>query len=58
MTFKLQGKPVTQTDAVLTVAIRKLADGWRIAAWAWAKGAQDCGHNLPWEAPMILLTRS
>ena len=38
MTFKLRGQPVTQTGAVFTVALRKLADGWRIAAWAWAKG--------------------
>ena len=38
MTFNLQGKQVTQTDAVFTVALRKLAQGWRIAAWAWAKG--------------------
>jgi hypothetical protein len=38
MTFKVHGKQVTQTGAVFTVALRKLADGWRIAAWAWAKG--------------------
>jgi hypothetical protein len=40
MTFNLQGKQVTQTGAIFTVALRKLADGWRISAWAWAKGAQ------------------
>jgi hypothetical protein len=40
MTFLLQGKRVTQTGAVFTVALRKVAEGWRIAAWAWAKGAQ------------------
>jgi ketosteroid isomerase-like protein len=38
MTFKLGGKQVTQSGAIFTVALRKLADGWRIAAWAWAKG--------------------
>jgi ketosteroid isomerase-like protein len=38
MTFDLQGKQVTQTGAVFTVALRKLTEGWRIAAWAWAKG--------------------
>ena len=38
MTFKLRGKQVTQTGAVFTVALRMSADGWRIAAWAWAKG--------------------
>jgi ketosteroid isomerase-like protein len=40
MTFKVKGKRVTQTGAIFTVALRKLADGWRIAAWAWAKGTQ------------------
>ena len=39
MTFKVGGKQVTQSGAVFTVALRKLADGWRIAAWAWAKGS-------------------
>jgi ketosteroid isomerase-like protein len=38
MTFKLHGQQVTQSGAVYTVALRKLAEGWRIAAWAWAKG--------------------
>ena len=38
MTFKLRGEPVTQTGAVFTVALRKLPEGWRIAAWAWTKG--------------------
>ena len=38
MTFKVRGEQVTQSGAVFTVALRKLADGWRIAAWAWAKG--------------------
>lgn len=39
MTFKVKGKQITQTGAVYTVALRKLPNGWRIAAWAWAKGA-------------------
>lgn len=38
MTSKVRGKQVTQTGAVFTVALRALADAWRIAAWAWAKG--------------------
>ena len=38
MSFKLQGKPITQTGATFTVALRKLDDGWRIASWGWAKG--------------------
>jgi ketosteroid isomerase-like protein len=40
MTFKVRGKQMTQTGAVFTVALRRLAEGWRIAAWAWAKGKQ------------------
>jgi ketosteroid isomerase-like protein len=35
-TFKVHGKQVTQTGAVFTVALRKVAEEWRIAAWAWA----------------------
>ncbi|HKP29972.1 MAG TPA: nuclear transport factor 2 family protein [Gemmatimonadales bacterium] len=38
MTFDLKGAKVTQSDAVFTVALRKVENGWRIAAWAWAKG--------------------
>ncbi len=40
MAFELGGKPVTQTGAYFTVALRKTGDGWRIAAWAWTKGKQ------------------
>jgi ketosteroid isomerase-like protein len=40
MTFKVQGKQITQTGAVFTVALRKLPEGWRIASWAWAKGTR------------------
>jgi hypothetical protein len=40
MTFKVHGKQVTQTGATFTVALRKLNEEWRIAAWAWAKGGQ------------------
>ncbi|MEO5714401.1 MAG: nuclear transport factor 2 family protein [Luteolibacter sp.] len=39
MTFNLRGSQVTQRDAFFTVALRKLSDGWRIASWAWTKGA-------------------
>jgi hypothetical protein len=38
MTFKVRGQQVTQTGAMFTVALRKLDVGWRIEAWAWAKG--------------------
>jgi ketosteroid isomerase-like protein len=40
MTFDLKGTKVTQTGAVFTFALRKTADGWRVAAWAWAKGVR------------------
>jgi ketosteroid isomerase-like protein len=38
MTFKVHGQQVTQSGAIFTVALRKLAEGWRITAWAWTKG--------------------
>ena len=40
MTFRLQGTQVTQTGSTFTVALRKLDEGWRVMAWAWAKGGQ------------------
>lgn len=40
MTFKVKGQQVTQTGATFTVALARQAGGWRIAAWAWAKGRQ------------------
>ena len=39
MSFKVGGKQVTQSGAFFTVALRRLAEEWRIAAWAWTKGA-------------------
>jgi ATP:corrinoid adenosyltransferase len=38
MAFKVHGKQITQSGAVFTMALRKTAEGWRIAACAWAKG--------------------
>jgi ketosteroid isomerase-like protein len=43
MTFKLRGRQITQSGAIYTVALRKVPAGWRIRAWAWAKGA-PAGH--------------
>jgi hypothetical protein len=40
LTFNLRGQRVTQIGAVFTVALRKLAQGRRIAPWVWAKGRQ------------------
>ncbi|CDO05415.1 hypothetical protein C1S82_13160 [Mycolicibacterium cosmeticum] len=39
MTFDLKGASRTQTGSMFTLALRKVAEGWRVAAWAWAKGA-------------------
>jgi len=36
--YNHQGRPVNQTDAVFTVALRKVAGDWRLTAWAWSKG--------------------
>ena len=38
MTFDHKGKQVTQSGALFTVALRKVGRGWRLTAWAWAKG--------------------
>lgn len=38
MKFKVHGKQITQSGAVYTIALRRVNDSWRIAAWAWAKG--------------------
>lgn len=38
MTFQVRGHQVNLPGALLTVALRKLDEGWRIAGWAWAKG--------------------
>ena len=40
MTFDLNGQPVTQSGAVITMALRHRPEGWRITAWAWTKGTQ------------------
>jgi hypothetical protein len=40
MAFTVRGKRVKQSGSVFTVAVHKLATGWRLTAWAWAKGTQ------------------
>ncbi|HZA10137.1 YybH family protein [Mycobacterium sp.] len=40
MTFDTDGRQVTQSGALFTVALRRIPEGWRIAAWAWSKGNQ------------------
>ena len=38
MAFEVKGVKLIQSGALFTVALQKMANGWRIAAWAWAKG--------------------
>jgi ketosteroid isomerase-like protein len=38
MAYHLDGRRMTQTGASFTVALRKVAAQWRIAAWSWTKG--------------------
>ena len=35
--YKQKGKPVTESGSIFTVALKKVAAGWRITAWAWAQ---------------------
>jgi ketosteroid isomerase-like protein len=41
MMFNVHGKQVTQSGSTFTAALRKLAEEWRITAWAWTKGPQQ-----------------
>lgn len=36
-TFKRKGKPVKETNSMLTLTLQKGVAGWRITGWAWAK---------------------
>lgn len=36
-TYKQNGKPVTESGSIFTVALKKVAASWRITGWAWAK---------------------
>ena len=40
MSFTFRGKRVKQSGSVFTVALRRLAADWHLAAWAWTKGTQ------------------
>jgi hypothetical protein len=40
--FKQHGKPVQESDSIMTFALQKLASGWRIAGWAWT--AREAAH--------------
>ncbi len=43
MSFRLRGRRITQSGATFTIALRRQEDGWRISAWAWAKGNPAVG---------------
>ncbi|HXP30703.1 MAG TPA: nuclear transport factor 2 family protein [Stellaceae bacterium] len=36
-TFKQNGKRLAERGSILTVALQKVADKWRITGWAWAR---------------------
>jgi ketosteroid isomerase-like protein len=36
-TFKKNGKPVKETNSILTISLVKGASGWKMTGWAWAK---------------------
>jgi ketosteroid isomerase-like protein len=36
-TYKEHGTPKAERDSIFTVALRRLAAGWRITGWAWSK---------------------
>jgi len=36
-TYKQHGKRMTESGSIMTVALQKLADGWRMTGWAWTK---------------------
>ena len=36
-TYRQNGKRTTESGSIMTVALQKVAAGWRITGWAWAK---------------------
>jgi hypothetical protein len=39
MSFNLQGRAVTQSGALMTLALRRIDGCWLISAWTWTKGS-------------------
>jgi len=35
--YKKAGKPMKETNSILTVVLQKGANGWRITGWSWSK---------------------
>jgi hypothetical protein len=40
--FKQNGKPMREEGSIMTFAMQKTAEGWRIAAWSWS--AREAPH--------------
>ena len=36
--YTQHGKPIDETHSVWTIALQKMADGWRVTGWAWSQG--------------------
>ena len=36
--YQVHGKPIDETHSVWTIALQKMADGWRVTGWAWSQG--------------------
>jgi len=36
-TLKQKGKPVSEVGSIVTLTLQKIATGWRITGWSWAK---------------------
>ena len=34
-TYNMKGKPMKQSGSIVTVAMQKVASGWRMTGWAW-----------------------
>ena len=40
--FKQNGKPMHESQSIMTFALQKLSAGWRIAGWSWT--AREAAH--------------
>jgi len=40
--FKQHGKPMRESESIMTFALQKASGGWRIAGWAWS--AREAAH--------------
>jgi len=40
--FKQHGKPMRESESIMTFALQRISGGWRIAGWAWS--AREAAH--------------